>query len=64
MTIIELAEPGGRRHRFYPSMVRIGLERMAEQRPVVFGQLMSGNYDAAVGDTLVQLAVFGEVKYG
>ena len=41
-----------------------GLELMASEFPHVFGRILDQNGDAETGDILVQLAVFGEVRYG
>jgi hypothetical protein len=37
---------------------------MADVSPWQFGQLLEGNADAMTGNVLIQLALFGEVRYG
>jgi hypothetical protein len=44
--------------------LRVGLQLMAEHSPARFAELVSGQYDANVGDVLVQYAVFGKVVFG
>lgn len=42
----------------------LALARMAAMAPAQFGRLIAGDWDADTGDVLVQLACFGDVKYG
>ena len=41
-----------------------GLRLMAERYPRKFAELVDGTGDATTGDVLIQLAAFGELKYG
>ncbi len=44
--------------------LRSALIQMAAQMPKSFAMLSSGNYDGVVGDSLLQLMAFGELRYG
>ena len=41
-----------------------GLRLMAERYPRKFAELVEGTGDATTGDVLIQLAAFGELRYG
>ena len=41
-----------------------GLRLMAERYPRKFAELVDGTGDATTGDVLIQLAAFGELRYG
>jgi hypothetical protein len=41
-----------------------GLRLMAERYPRKFAELITGTGDCTTGDVLIQLAAFGEVRYG
>jgi len=40
------------------------LRLMAERYPRKFAEVLEGSVDSTTGDILIQLATFGEVKYG
>lgn len=63
---VQLSEPDTRYtpQRLDAFALRRGLQLMAERSPKLFGQLVCGDYDANLGDVLVQYAVFGEVVFG
>lgn len=44
--------------------LRLALQTMSEKYPKLFGRIVSGNTDADTDDALVQVACFGELKYG
>lgn len=50
--------------RLSPAAIKRGLSLMPKHAPNCFAHLVQGNADANVRDTWVQLAVFGEVRYG
>lgn len=56
----------GLNHRHSISLRRIkkGLALLAAKNPSRFAELTRQDYDAETGDILLQLMVFGEVKYG
>jgi hypothetical protein len=41
-----------------------GLRLMAERYPRRFAELVNGTGDGTTGDVLIQLAAFGELRYG
>lgn len=51
-------------HRLDLAAIQRGLELMAKDFPKHFGDFVAGDSDANTGDTLVQLALFGQIKYG
>lgn len=57
-------DPTERCDRLSLATLQTGLRRMVLASPYQFGELVAGRGDAWTGDVLVQLAVFGEVKYG
>ncbi len=56
---------GGQEHAVTPRQMAKALAIMAVKHPKHFGDLMSSlRCDATTGDVLIQLACFGELKYG
>jgi hypothetical protein len=55
---------GTQTRRLNRAAVQRGLEQMANHYGKHFGNVLTGGYDASTGDILVQLALFGEVRYG
>ena len=41
-----------------------GLRLMAQKYPRKFAEVVDGTGDATTGDVLIQLAAFGELRYG
>lgn len=58
------AEDCGKRYALNASKLKKALEVMAEKYPLPFAKLKSGDYDGPIGDLLLQLIAFGEVRYG
>ena len=52
------------KHHLNDAALTRGLQLMAQEWSKTFSELMTGYYDADTGDILIQLCVFGEVKYG
>lgn len=51
-------------HSLYDSVVRRGLQLMAEEYTEHFQNFINGNADAVTADVFLQCCIFGEVPYG
>lgn len=57
-------EDGRKRHTLTLTSVRAGLSKMATKAPKQLGAILAEDADAITGDVLLQLCIFGEIKYG
>jgi hypothetical protein len=57
-------EPAGIEHTYSWSSIHEALAKMATLVPQQFAALVAGKYDRTTADVLIQIATFGEVRYG
>ena len=62
--VCDLIERDSGEHFSLHGQWAIGLRLMAERYPRNFAELVSGTGDCTTGDVLIQLAAFGELRYG
>lgn len=51
-------------HTLTPAKLRRACALLAMECPSMFARLVANNPDGPLGDNLIQLAIFGELKYG
>lgn len=59
-----ITEYDGAAYRLDREKIARGLGLMAAQHPRHFCRVVDGSADHVTGDVLIQLALFGELKYG
>lgn len=50
-------------HALTPARLKAGAALLAKHCPEMFVRLVENNCDGPLGDNLLQLAIFGEIKY-
>lgn len=60
----DATEETHKKHTLTLAKIKAGLTLMAKSHPSWFGDIVDNECDGPMADTLLQLALFGEVKYG